>query len=1401
MKKLALLFAVVLILSTTAIAYNSVNIVEFTDNLPDEHSTDQALEINGEASGYNLDEIALLETSGFNQQIASKSCEGSGFMTCEIDITQSFDSGTKELKLEAYAGDVSGDSDSQTVNFQASSSENDVTVIVEDDDGEALNNAEVEVDGETKDTNSRGRVRFRLEDGSYNFEASKQGYFTTSSIQYISGDETVSIGLSSSEDEKHELTVDVEDESGNSVEDADIKVDGETKDTNSRGRVRFELEEGDYDVEASKEGYSSSSSEVDLDRDKTVDLTLEQEDERNELTVEVTDTDGNGLNNAEVEVGGETKDTNSRGRVRFSLGDGSYNIQASKEGYTSRSTREYVSGDESVSIELSSMESETFDLTVEVEDDYGNSLDDVDVEVDGETKDTNSRGRVRFSLEEGDYEVEASKEGYDSESRDVEIDGSDESIDFTLEEDDEEENGLTVNVEDEDGDAVDGADVEVDGEMKDTNSRGRVRFSLEDGGYWVDVSKIGYNSEREYVRMDGRDKSIDIEISRDDNNDDDEEKFDLTVEVRDEGGDRISDADVEVDGEMKDTNSRGRVRFSLENGFYDVIAEKRGYSSEYEEVRIDGADESVTLYLDEKDDYREYDLNVAVEDQYGNRVDEAVVTADNARDRTDSDGEAYFRDLREGSYRVVASKDGYLPDSRSLELDRDRDITMVLRKSSSEVEAEYDYTPSRPEAGETVEFDASSSDGDIVEYSWEFGDGSSGNGREVEHSYESGGWYTVRLKVENSDGNTDSIARSVYVDEDEKELGELDVEVEDEDNDAVEDARVTSMALSPYNYAVRSSDLDTDSERTSSSDVGDYRLGFELDEDELETYTEYSSGYDRVSWTGTVLESSESDRLVIRYDLVADSRRGTYRKYQASQDVDLSSGEKEVTMILTFNGDVIEEYTSVIDVPDEHSFEAENTGTGTDYTGRDRRVSTASTPFFTGYTGVDGRTLFEVPEGRYLVTASKPGYETDRTTVNVDEGERREVGLEIEDLRNDEDKDDEEDDGDDYYDREEVVIQEIRVPASVCEGDSLTARIDLENRGDDDLAYTLSASGLGTETDRTYFMEEDESDTKTVTFSNVVGSGNERVSFSTGYDSEERTLQVRDCQTQDSGLSASVSPKQVSIGDSIRVSGIAEGTGSQRVDISIGGRSEASMSTDPDGRFSTYIVPNRVGTHQVEVESRGRTSSTSVQVLPTVAVNSVSVPDNVFEGEDFEVCGDVESQTSPLVLLKKNGEIIDSKNGRGEICFELNEKPGNYQYEIQGLNRGASNTASRSVEVMEQGSEVTNFPDQIASVESGSGMVRVKLYNNRKELRNYEIELEGLPRTWTAQSSKQVSLNSGERSTEYIYFTPKQDGTFEASLVVRSEGEEVYTENIDISLGGRDRPESVWRRLKSILGL
>ncbi|MEX2467698.1 MAG: PKD domain-containing protein, partial [Gemmatimonadota bacterium] len=57
------------------------------------------------------------------------------------------------------------------------------------------------------------------------------------------------------------------------------------------------------------------------------------------------------------------------------------------------------------------------------------------------------------------------------------------------------------------------------------------------------------------------------------------------------------------------------------------------------------------------------------------------------------------------------------------------------------------------------------SDGSIVGYAWDFGDGNTGSGVTVSHTFASGGTYTVTLTVTDDDGATGSDAQSVSVSE------------------------------------------------------------------------------------------------------------------------------------------------------------------------------------------------------------------------------------------------------------------------------------------------------------------------------------------------------------------------------------------------------------------------------------------------------------------------------------------------------------------------------------------------------------------------------------------------------------------------------------------------------------
>lgn len=110
-----------------------------------------------------------------------------------------------------------------------------------------------------------------------------------------------------------------------------------------------------------------------------------------------------------------------------------------------------------------------------------------------------------------------------------------------------------------------------------------------------------------------------------------------------------------------------------------------------------------------------------------------------------------------GSYSVTFSvTDGMAIDSETVE------IMVVNTNRMPSADAGSDQTVN---TGDTVSFDGSSSsdpDGGGLSYSWDFGDGQTGNGVDVSHMYTRAGEYTVTLTV--SDGElTDTDALTVVV--------------------------------------------------------------------------------------------------------------------------------------------------------------------------------------------------------------------------------------------------------------------------------------------------------------------------------------------------------------------------------------------------------------------------------------------------------------------------------------------------------------------------------------------------------------------------------------------------------------------------------------------------------------
>jgi len=90
---------------------------------------------------------------------------------------------------------------------------------------------------------------------------------------------------------------------------------------------------------------------------------------------------------------------------------------------------------------------------------------------------------------------------------------------------------------------------------------------------------------------------------------------------------------------------------------------------------------------------------------------------------------------------------------------------IILPPNGTPVPA-FTFSPSAPIAKSDVTFDASlstDSDGRIVSYAWNFGDGSQGSGALVKHGYAVDGSYTVTLTVTDDRGQSASLSKTVAV--------------------------------------------------------------------------------------------------------------------------------------------------------------------------------------------------------------------------------------------------------------------------------------------------------------------------------------------------------------------------------------------------------------------------------------------------------------------------------------------------------------------------------------------------------------------------------------------------------------------------------------------------------------
>jgi len=158
--------------------------------------------------------------------------------------------------------------------------EYDLTVIVQDEEEEPIEDAKVEVSGWKRTTNSEGYAEFTSIEGDHTITANKLGYFAGSEDINLGEDKTATLTIDSRYE--HSLTVIVEDEEEAPSEEAEVKIYGENFEidiTDLEGEVSFVLYEGEYEIETRKESKFGNTN-ITLAENKDVSVILDEISEK-----------------------------------------------------------------------------------------------------------------------------------------------------------------------------------------------------------------------------------------------------------------------------------------------------------------------------------------------------------------------------------------------------------------------------------------------------------------------------------------------------------------------------------------------------------------------------------------------------------------------------------------------------------------------------------------------------------------------------------------------------------------------------------------------------------------------------------------------------------------------------------------------------------------------------------------------------------------------------------------------------------------------------------------------------------------------------------------------------------------------------------------------------------------
>ncbi len=191
---------------------------------------------------------------------------------------------------------------------------------------------------------------------------------------------------------------------------------------------------------------------------------------------------------------------------------------------------------------------------------------------------------------------------------------------------------------------VQGAAIQIAGEVLTTDAEGKATLRLEDGNYNYSVEATGFNPESGTLDVSGSSvhKTVALE----------ETLYQVTFNVTD-GSVALADAEVIIDGAVLTTDGYGNATTQLTNGIYGYKVSYPGYSQLTDTITVENQSLVESVVLSEK----KYTVQFSVYNG-STAIEAAIIDINGTQLTTDAQGVA-STELVDGSYDYTIGKTGY----------------------------------------------------------------------------------------------------------------------------------------------------------------------------------------------------------------------------------------------------------------------------------------------------------------------------------------------------------------------------------------------------------------------------------------------------------------------------------------------------------------------------------------------------------------------------------------------------------------------------------------------------------------------------------------------------------------------------------------------------------------------